>query len=59
VETVPHFLPPSTPSTTALLLILLAVLIGTACISLAIEHQPIWWTANISTTVCHITCGRR
>ena len=47
------------PSTTALLLILLAVLIGNGLYLIGESNiNPIWWTANISTTVCHITCGR-
>lgn len=47
------------PSTTALLLILLAVLIGNALYLIGESNiNPIWWTANISTNICHVTCGR-
>ncbi len=47
------------PSTTPILLILLAVLIGNGLYLIGESNiNPIWWTANISTTVCHITCGR-
>jgi hypothetical protein len=47
------------PSTTALLLILLAVIIGNGLYLVGESNiNPIWWTANISTVVCHITCGR-
>ncbi len=47
------------PSTSALLLILLAVLIGNGLYLIGESNiNPIWWTANISTIVCHVTCGR-
>jgi hypothetical protein len=47
------------PSTTALLLILLAVIIGNGLYLVGESNiNPIWWTANISTVICHITCGR-
>jgi hypothetical protein len=47
------------PSTTALLLILLAVLIGNALYLIGESNiDPISWTASISNIVCHITCGR-
>lgn len=47
------------PSTTALLLILLAVIIGNGLYLIGESNiNPIWWTANISTVVCHVTCGR-
>jgi hypothetical protein len=47
------------PSTSALLLILLAVLIGNALYLIGESNiDPISWTASISTIVCHITCGR-
>jgi hypothetical protein len=46
-------------STTPLLLIFLAVLIGNGLYLVGESNiNPIWWTANISTIVCHITCGR-
>ena len=46
-------------STTPLVLILLAVLIGNGLYLVGESNiNPIWWTANISTIVCHITCGR-
>lgn len=47
------------PSTTAILLILLAVLIGNGLYLIGESNiNPIWWTANISTVICHVTCGR-
>lgn len=47
------------PSTTAILLILLAVLIGNGLYLVGESNiNPIWWTANISTVICHVTCGR-
>jgi len=47
------------PSTSALLLILFAVLIGNALYLIGESNiDPISWTASISTIVCHITCGR-
>ena len=47
------------PSTTPILLILLAVLIGNGLYLIGESNiNPIWWTANISTNICHITCGR-
>ena len=47
------------PWTTPLLLILLAVLIGNGLYLIGESNiSPIWWTANISTNICHITCGR-
>jgi len=47
------------PSTSALLLILLAVIIGNGLYLVGESNiNPIWWTANISTNICHITCGR-
>ncbi len=47
------------PSTSAVLLILLAVLIGNGLYLIGESNiNPIWWTANISTIVCHVTCGR-
>ena len=46
-------------STTPLLLILLAVFIGNGLYLIGESNiNPIWWTANISTIVCHVTCGR-
>ena len=47
------------PWATPLLLILLAVLIGNGLYLIGESNiNPIWWTANISTKICHITCGR-
>jgi hypothetical protein len=47
------------PSTSALLLILLAVLIGNGLYLIGESNiDPISWTANISSIVCHVTCGR-
>jgi hypothetical protein len=47
------------PWTAPLLLILLAVLIGNGLYLIGESNiSPIWWTANISTNICHITCGR-
>jgi hypothetical protein len=47
------------PSTGPLLLILLAVLIGNGLYLIGESNiSPIWWTANISTIICHVTCGR-
>lgn len=47
------------PSTTPLLLIVLAVLIGNGLYLIGESNiNPISWTANISTIVCHVTCGR-
>jgi hypothetical protein len=47
------------PSTGPLLLILLAVLIGNGLYLVGESNiSPIWWTANISTIICHVTCGR-
>jgi hypothetical protein len=46
-------------STTPILLIFLAVLIGNGLYLIGESNiNPIWWTANISTIVCHVTCGR-
>jgi hypothetical protein len=46
-------------STSPVLLILLAVLIGNGLYLVGESNiNPIWWTANISTIVCHVTCGR-
>jgi hypothetical protein len=46
-------------STTPLVLILLAVLIGNGLYLVGESNiSPIWWTANISTIICHVTCGR-
>ena len=59
METIPDFYRRLPPSTTPILLILLAVLIGNGLYLIGESNiNPIWWTANISTTVCHITCGR-
>ena len=42
-----------------ILLILLAVIIGNGLYLVGESNiNPIWWTANISTQVCHVTCGR-
>ena len=46
-------------STNALALIVLAVLIGNGLYLVGESNiSPIWWTANISTIICHVTCGR-
>jgi hypothetical protein len=37
----------------------LAVLIGNGLYLIGESNiNPIWWTANISTNICHVTCGR-
>ncbi len=47
------------PSTLPLLLIILAVLIGNGLYLIGESNiNTISWTANISTIVCHVTCGR-
>lgn len=47
------------PSTTPLLLILLAVLAGNGLYLIGESStNTISWTANISQVVCHVTCGR-
>ncbi len=46
-------------STTPLVLIVLAVLIGNGLYLVGESNiSPIWWTANVSTIICHVTCGR-
>ncbi len=46
-------------STTPLLLILLAVLIGNGLYLIGESNtNTISWTASISTIICHVTCGR-
>jgi hypothetical protein len=46
-------------STTPLLLILLAVLVGNGLYLIGESNtNTISWTANISQVVCHVTCGR-
>src|SRR5664280_709938 len=47
------------PSTTPLLLILLAVLVGNGLYLIGESNtNTISWTASISQVVCHVTCGR-
>ena len=46
-------------STSPLLFIFLGVLIGNGLYLIGESTQnPIWWTANLSTVICHVTCGR-
>ncbi len=46
-------------STSPLLLIFLGVLIGNGLYLVGESTQnPIWWTTNLTTVVCHVTCGR-
>ena len=46
-------------STSPLLLIVLGVFIGNGLYLIGESTQnPIWWTTNLTTVVCHVTCGR-